>query len=139
MRHLKNTKKFKRTEEERRRLWIDLCNGLILNGKITTFTARAKWFRPKFDRMVSLVKRAGDDKQLAYTRLRKYFNEPVARKMIEEVVPSLASRNSGFTSIIKLHQDFSPHDKAMVLILKDTPKTKAAKVEKEEKVAEKVK
>lgn len=136
MRHLKNTKKFKRTEEERRRLWIDLCNGLILNGKITTFTARAKWFRPKFDRMVSLVKRAGEDKQLAYTRLRKYFNEPVARKMIEEVVPSLSSRNSGFTSIIKLHQDFSPHDKSMVLILKDVIKKEA---KKQEKVEEKVK
>jgi len=120
MRHLKNTKKFKRTEEERRRLWIDLCSGLIQSGKIVTFTARAKWFRPKFDRLVTLVKRAGADTQLAYTRLRPYFNEAVSRKMIEEVVPALTERDSGYTKIVKIHIDFSNHDKSMVLILKDT-------------------
>jgi ribosomal protein L17 len=119
MRHLKNTKKFKRTEEERRRLWIDLCSGLIQSGKIVTFTARAKWFRPKFDRLVTLVKRAGADTQLAFTRLRPYFNEAVSRKMIEEVVPALAGRDSGYTRIVKVHVDFSNHDKSMVIIMKD--------------------
>ncbi|MEM1312477.1 MAG: L17 family ribosomal protein [Patescibacteria group bacterium] len=116
MRHLKKTKKFKRTEEERKRLWTDLSSGLIKNGKIVTFTARAKWFRPKFERMVTWVKRSGSDIQLAYRRLRPYLSEVDSRKMIEEIVPKYAERNGGYTSQIKLSQDFSVHDKSVVVL-----------------------
>ena len=116
MRHLKKTKKFKRTEEERKRLWVDLCRALIQNGKIVTFTARAKWFRPKFERMVTWCKNAGTDTQLAYRRLRPYLPEADARKMIEEVVPKFTNRNGGYTSQIKISQDFSTHDKSVVML-----------------------
>jgi large subunit ribosomal protein L17 len=132
MRHQKNTKKLRRTPEERRRLKRDLSRGLILSGKIVTFTTRAKWFRPFFDRLVSLVKRAGDDTQLAFTHVRPYFDEKVSRVLIEEIVPRLQSRNSGYTSIIKVQSDYSTQDKALVRIMFDevkAPKTSKAKEE----------
>jgi len=116
MRHQKNTKKFKRTEEERRRLKRDLASALIKNGEIITFTARAKWFRPFFERTVTLVKRAGGDTQLAYRRLRRYFDEATSRKMIEKVVPKLQNRNGGYTQQYKLQSYFSSHDKSIVKI-----------------------
>jgi ribosomal protein L17 len=116
MRHLKNTKKFKRTEEERKRLWIDLCTGLIKSGQIVTFTARAKWFAPKFERMVTHVKKAGEDKALAFRRMRMYFSEEVSRKMIDEVVPKLIYRNGGYVRILKVDKDFNTKDKSIVLI-----------------------
>ncbi len=116
MRHQKNTKKFKRTPEERKRLWIDLSRGLIENGKIVTFTARAKWFRPKFERLVTLVKKAGDDKVLALRRVRPYFPEVVAKKLVEEVVPKLKDRSGGYTRQYKIDKDFNTHDKSVVLI-----------------------
>ncbi len=117
MRHKKNTKKFKRTEEERRRLWTDLSSGLIKSGKIETFTARAKWFRPKFERLVTLVKKAGEDKNLAFRRLRPYLSETDSRKLIEVIAPKFTERNGGYTRIYKLDQDFSTHDKSLVLIV----------------------
>jgi ribosomal protein L17 len=117
MRHQKNTKKFKRTPQERKRLWIDLSSGLIESGKIVTFTARAKWFRPKFERMVTWVKRAGEDKQLAFRRLRPFLSEANSRKMIEEIVPKLQSRQGGYTSQLKLFQEYSVHDKSIVMIV----------------------
>jgi large subunit ribosomal protein L17 len=117
MNHKKNTRKFKRTTEERKRLWIDLTSALILHGQITTFSTRAKWFSPKFQRLVTLVKRAGDDKQLAFRKVRPYLSEPVARKLIEEIVPKLKERNGGYVSILKYSEPFNEHDKSVVTIV----------------------
>ncbi len=116
MRHLRKTKKFKRTEEERKRLWVDLSRGLIQNGKIVTFTARAKWFRPKFERMITWCKNTGGDTQLAYRRLRPYLSEKDSRKMIEEIVPKFLDRQGGYTAQLKLAQDFSTLDKSVVML-----------------------
>ena len=120
MRHLKNTKKFKRTPEERKRLWRDLSRGLIRDGKIVTFTARAKWFRPRFERLITQVKKATEDVQLQFKILREYFDEATSRTMIEDVLPKLTSRSSGYTSQVKIHIDFSNHDKSMVVLLTDS-------------------
>jgi large subunit ribosomal protein L17 len=118
MRHKKNTKKFKRTEEERKRLWIDLCKGLINSpdGKIETFTTRAKWFRPKFERLVTYVKKAGDDQVLAYRRLRQYLPEKESRKMIDVIVPKFLERNGGYTKQFHIKYDFDTQDKSIVLL-----------------------
>jgi large subunit ribosomal protein L17 len=117
MRHLKKTKKFKRTEEERRRLWTDLCSALIKSEKIVTYTARAKWFRPKFERMITWCKTAGDDVQLAYRRLRPYLSESDSRKMIEQIAPRFKTRTGGYTSLLKLDADFNTQDKSIVMIV----------------------
>jgi large subunit ribosomal protein L17 len=116
MRHLKNTKKFKRTEEERKRLWTDLSSGLINSGKIITFTPRAKWFRAKFDRLVTLVKSAGEDKSLAFRKVRPFLNEKDSRKLIEEIVPKLCNRQGGYTRQYKLGKDFCTLDRSVVII-----------------------
>ncbi len=116
MRHKKNTKKFKRTEENRKKLWQDLVTGLIINGRITTFSSRAKWSAAKFERLVTLVKRAGDDKKLAFTKVRPYLKEDIARKLIEDIAPKMQERSGGYTQIYKLHDHFTLQDKSIVLI-----------------------
>lgn len=116
MRHLKTTKKFKRTTEERKRLWTDLASALIKHGKIVTFTTRAKWFRPKFERMVTWCKDAGEDQVLAYRRLRPYLSEVDSRKLITEIVPKLKDRQGGYTRQYKLSENFDTQDKSIVLI-----------------------
>jgi large subunit ribosomal protein L17 len=117
MRHKKNTQKFRRTEEERKRLWQDLCSALIQNGKIETFTTRAKWFTPRFERLVTLVKNAGGDIKLAFHNVRPHLSEKDSRKLIEEIVPKLAERKGGYTSIIQYKKDFSTHDRSIVMIV----------------------
>ena len=119
MRHLKRTKKFKRTTEDRKRLWTDLTAGLIQSGQIITFTTRAKWFRPKFDRVITSCKKAGENKALAFKYLRKNLSEAVSRKMLEEVLPKLQSRNSGYTSQHKLADNFTTQDQSVVQIVVD--------------------
>ncbi len=114
MRHLKKTKKFKRTTEERKRLKIDLCSALIKEKKITTFETRAKWFRSHMERLITLVKRANGDKKLAFTKVRPLLSEEVARILIEEVVPKMEGRNGGYTTIYKLQNDFGGENRCLV-------------------------
>lgn len=135
MRHLKTKKKFKRTEEERNRLWRDLATALINNGTILTFTARAKWFRPKFDRLVTLVKSANGNKQLAFTKVRPFLSEKVARKLIEEIVPAMDKRSGGYTIQVKVFQEFSSHDKSIVKLADEA---KAAALETAQQSADQV-
>ncbi len=116
MRHKKNVKKFKRTKEERKKLWQDLVTALITHGKIITFSPRAKWSAQKFERLVTLCKRAGDNKKLAYSKVRPFLKEDVARKLIEEIVPKMKERQGGYTQIYKLHDYFTLHDKSIVII-----------------------
>jgi large subunit ribosomal protein L17 len=119
MRHLKKTKKLKRTTEERRKLFVDLSRGLIRSGQIVTFTTRAKWFRPQFERLITLIKTAGDDKVLAMRRMRKYFSEEDSKKIVNEIAPTMKDRNGGYTRIIKIKEDFSTHDKSLVALVQD--------------------
>ena len=117
MRHKKNTQKFKRTEEERKRLWIDLVRGLIQSGKVVTFTTRAKWFRPRFERLVTRVKRAGEDKVQALRVLTPYLSEKDAKKMVDEIVPKFQERSGGYTRQYRLSSDFnSQQDQSVVLL-----------------------
>ena len=97
MNHLKNTRKLKRTEEERSRLKKDLIAALVRSTKIKTTTTKAKWFRPFFDRLVTLCKRAGEDVQLQYKRLRPYLNENDSRIFVEKLMPKFVGRNGGYT------------------------------------------
>lgn len=116
MRHKKSTKKFKRTTEERRRLLLDLCNALVEHGQITTYTTRGKWFRSQFERLVTYCKRAGDNEVLALRNLRPYLTEANAKKMYREIAPKMAGRDGGYTRMFALHQEFSTHDKSVIMI-----------------------
>jgi large subunit ribosomal protein L17 len=97
MKHLKKTKKLHRTEEERSRLKKDLISALTRTGKIQTTTVKAKWFRPFFERLVTLCKRAGADTQLQYKRIRPYMNENDSRIFVEKLMPKFADRTGGYT------------------------------------------
>jgi large subunit ribosomal protein L17 len=138
MRHKKHVKKFHRTEEERKKLWTQLCTALIKEEQIITTTEKAKWFRAYFDRLVTLCKRAGDDVKLAYYKVRPFLSEPVARKLIEELLPNLQTRNSGYTAQYKLVKPFgsSGYRQSVVKLIRDsksseTKTTKAKDVKSE--------
>jgi len=122
MRHKKHVKKFHRTEEERKKLWTQLCTALIKEEQIITTTEKAKWFRAYFDRLVTLCKRAGGDTKLAYYKVRPFLSEPVARKLIEELLPNLQSRNSGYTAQYKLVKPFgsSGYRQSVVKLIRDS-------------------
>lgn len=119
MRHLKKTKKFKRTTEERRKLFVDLSKALIRSGTITTFTARAKWFAPQFERLITNIKKSNGDVVLSIRKMRCYFSEEESKKIVTEIAPKMQDRNGGYTRIYKLVNNFSSHDKSIVTLTLD--------------------
>lgn len=119
MRHLKKTKKLKRTIEERRKLFVDLSRGLIKSGTITTFTTRAKWFAPQFERLITNIKKSGEDEVLALRKMRRYFSEEDSKKIVTEIAPMMKNRNGGYTRIFQVKSNFSTLDKSIVTLVTD--------------------
>jgi ribosomal protein L17 len=117
MYHKKNKKTLKRTEEERTRLNKDLIAALVRSSRIKTTTTKAKWFTPNFERLVTLLKRAGDDVQLQFKRLRPYLNENDSRLFIENILPKLQGRNSGYTRILNYVSFEAPDRKESIVMI----------------------
>ncbi len=102
MRHLKKKYRLVGGKDERRALLRSLASSLIEKGKIRTTLARAKALRAYFDKLVTLAKKTDlHHKRILISRLGN--NKRIAFKLINEVVPKLSSRQSGFTSFRQLN------------------------------------
>ena len=101
MRHQKKTVKLGRTASHRDALLANQVVSLIEHSRIQTTLAKAKAVRPFAEKMVTLGKKGTLHARrtvLAYLR----HNEAAVRKLFTEVAPRSASRNGGYTRIIKL-------------------------------------
>ncbi len=100
MRHQKNTVKLGRTAEHRKALLANQVCSLIEHSRIKTTLAKAKAVRPFAERMLTLGKRGTlHDRRNAIAYLH---NPGLVKKLFEEVAPRSATRQGGYTRIIKL-------------------------------------
>lgn len=126
MRHLKNTCKLNRTSSHRRCMFANMLKSLIANERIETTVPKAKALRRYADRMVTLAKkntlaarreaishmmisfnpltskeqraaRAGDTSSYNTDRI-------VIDKLFTQLGTRFATRNGGYTRIIKSHR-----------------------------------
>ena len=84
----------------RRALVRGQLTSLVLHEAITTTEAKAKEVAPRFERLVTYAKRGS----LAGGRAlrRELLTELAAQKLLQELAPAFASRQGGYTRIIKL-------------------------------------
>ena len=77
----------------------NLATALFKHGKITTTEAKAKRLRPFAEHLITRAKR----RDLASFRrvLRVIHERDVAYKLRDEIAPQYATRNGGYTRIIK--------------------------------------
>lgn len=123
MRHLNNTCKLNRTSSHRRCMFANMLKALIENERIETTVAKAKALRRYADRMITLAKKNTlATRRQAISQMMIRFNsltdkeERAARggdksayntdrRVIEKLFSQLgtrfASRNGGYTRIIK--------------------------------------
>src|SRR5204863_2678929 len=100
MRHQKKTLKLGRTAEHRKALLANQVCSLIEHQRIKTTLAKAKAVRPLAEKMVTLGKKGSlHARRTALAVLRQ--KGPVM-KLFDEIAPRSASRNGGYTRIIKL-------------------------------------
>ena len=100
--------------KHRRSMLANLTKDVIMNGKIVTTETRAKEVRKFVDKMISYAKK-GDlisrRKALAFLQ-----NDTVAvKKLFNELAPKYATRNGGYTRILKLDERVG--DNALMAII----------------------
>lgn len=110
MRHRKKTVKLGRTAEHRDALLANQACSLIEHGRIKTTLAKAKAVRPLAEKMVTLAKRGGlhaRRRALALLHNNSTRTVKAVGKLFTEIGPRSASRQGGYTRIVKLGQRIS--------------------------------
>ena len=73
---------------------------LLENGQIKTTVSRAKEVAPMAEKMITLSKNA---KLANYRKDVSYLTkEDVAKKLFDEIGPKYATRNGGYTRVVKI-------------------------------------
>ena len=100
MRHQKKTIKLGRTAEHRKSLLANQVCSLIEHQRIKTTLAKAKAVRPLAEKMVTLGKKGSLHARRTALSVLRQTN--AVKKLFDEIAPRSASRNGGYTRIIKL-------------------------------------
>lgn len=118
-------RKFKRDHNERKALFKSLASELTLHDSIKTTEAKAKAVKPLVEKLVTKARVGGLSAERA---LRAHLVESAVRRLIDDVAPRFATRNGGYTRIIKMPNRLN--DNARVVILEWVEKKAVGKADK---------
>ena len=100
MRHKRKTVKLQRKASHRDALLANLAKSMVEHRRVRTTLAKAKAVKPLAERMVTLGKKNTlHARRMALAVLRQ---KSAVSALFDEVAPRAASRNGGYTRIIKL-------------------------------------
>jgi large subunit ribosomal protein L17 len=99
MRHRKAGRQLRRTSEQKLALMRSLATALIEHGAIVTTEAKAKELRPFVEKLITKAKEG----TLHARRLagRHIHQRRAADKLFQQVGPRFATRQGGYTRILK--------------------------------------
>lgn len=93
------TRKLGRPTDHRRAMLRGMVTYLLENGQIETTVTRAKEVRAAAEKMITIAKSGNLH---AKRQVMAYVTkESVSKKLFDEIAPSYADRNGGYTQIIK--------------------------------------
>ena len=100
--------------KHRRSMLANLTKDVIMNGKVETTETRAKEVRKFVDKMITYGKDGG---LVARRKALAFLHNDTAavKNVFEELAPKYATRNGGYTRILKL--DERRGDDALIVIL----------------------
>ena len=100
MRHRNEGRKLSRNTSHRRALLRNLVTSLLEHGRLMTTLPKAKEVRPLAERMITLGKQ---ETLQARRQVHSYLlKDATAKKVFDTIAPKFASRNGGYSRIIKL-------------------------------------
>lgn len=136
MRHRRYVFKLGRTKSHREAMLANLATALLEHRRIRTTAVRARALVPFVERLITLAK-AGD--LAARRQAAVVVRSPlVLQKLFSEIAPELASRNGGYTKVLKLGiRQGDGASLALVELLVTRPKPKVAEKKKGAKKSEK--
>lgn len=93
-------RKLGKPSDQRRAMLRAMTTYLLENGQIKTTYARAKEVAPMAEKMITLAKK---NNLAAYRQALSYLTkEDVAKKLFDEIGPKYATRNGGYTRVVKI-------------------------------------
>lgn len=100
MRHRMAGRKFNRTSEHRKAMFINLANALIKHEQIKTTLPKAKDLRRVVERLITIAKK-GDlhSRRLLLSRMGN--DQGMVSKLIETIGPRYKDRSGGYTRVLK--------------------------------------
>ena len=107
MRHRVVKKKLNRDKDHREALISNLSAQIIEKEKVNTTLAKAKYIRPKVEKMITKAVKAHDSEDKIFKfntvkELRKDIkSESAIKKLMNEIAPKFSGRKGGYTKIIK--------------------------------------
>jgi len=125
---------FKRDANERKALFKNLLNSLVLEERITTSEAKAKAIKSSADKLVTKAKKGGSE---AFQSLAGDVRHVAAEKLINQIAPRFMTRQGGYTRIIKVGRRIA--DNSPEVILEWVEKGEKVVATKEKKVKKTVK
>ena len=100
MRHRMAGRKFNRTSEHRKAMFINLANALIKHEQIKTTLPKAKDLRRVVERLITLAKK-GDLHARRVLLSRMGNDRDMVTKLIDVIAPRYAERSGGYTRVLK--------------------------------------
>lgn len=130
MRHRVDTFKVGRSGAHRRSMLANMVSSLFMNGEIRTTVVKAKEARRFAERLITIGKKADlHHRRLAVARLR---DKTAVKKLFDEIAPSYAGRDGGYTRIYKLGTRIGDGAEMCILQLVSEPAEKKAETAKPE-------
>jgi large subunit ribosomal protein L17 len=101
MRHRKKSVRFSRSRAQKKALVKSLLRALIINERISTTTARAKYLRAEADRLVTWAKRDSlANRRLAY---RILGDHSLVKRLFDDIGPRYKDVSGGYTRSFRLN------------------------------------
>lgn len=111
MRHGRNKKILNMSSQQRKAVMKNLATSFVSNGRIKTTLARAKYFVPYMEKMITIAK----NKTLSNTRLLSSMLNSESVNGLYEIAEKFANRNGGYIRIIKTWQRYGDAAKTAVV------------------------
>jgi len=124
MRHHHDHRQLSRTAEHRRALLRGLVTSLFEFERIETTVAKAKEARRVAERMITYAKRNNIHSRRLVARTVQ--NEDVAKKLFDTITPWYATREGGYTRILKTRRRLGDAGEMAILELVKTEEQKEA-------------
>lgn len=125
MRHRKKSRRFGRDSEHRIALFDNLAMALLKHERIETTVPKAKELRSFADKLVTLGKKGSlHAKRLAFASVRDHG---LIQKLFDELAPRYATRNGGYTRIIRTRNRAGDAAPMSIIEFVDRPEVTPAK------------
>jgi large subunit ribosomal protein L17 len=99
MYHGRAKRRFNRTAEHRKAMFMNMCQALIKHEQIVTTLPKAKDLRPVIEKLVTLGKRG--DLHCRRQAIAAVRDAGLVRKLFDVLAPRYKDRHGGYTRVLK--------------------------------------